>query len=445
MDRGATDALIEIARAVRYETIPSPALRVARQALLDWAGVALAGSREPLAHILRRQLAGPDGAHGLIGAETRASLLDAALINGAASHALDYDDTHTAMMGHPTVPVAPVLLALAERRACGGRDVLAAYVAGVETECRLGELLDFTHYEVGFHSTGTLGTFGAAAAAAHLLGLDEDAWRHAFGLAGTQAAGLKSGFGSMAKPLHAGRAAANGLLAATLAADGFSAQEAVVEEPQGFAATHHGGNADAARLANDPDRFRTRDMLFKYHAACYLTHASIEATLQLHRELACEVEAVSQVDIVVPPAVLDVCNLQEPATGLEAKFSLRATAAMALLGIDTSGLASYRDELVRDPEFCAVRDRVRVRRGEGTRTTVSTVTLRLADGRSESCTYDAGVPADDLDRQGDKLRAKFDALAGEAVGEQRASAIATAIAELDAAESLDALVGLLVA
>ncbi len=445
MDRGATDALIEIARGVRCEAIPADALQVARQALLDWSGVALAGSREPLAGILRRQLAveGRAGRHALVGVSERAGLLDAALINGATSHALDYDDTHTAMMGHPSVPVVPALLALAERDDCSGRDFLTAYVAGVEVECRLGELLDFTHYEVGFHSTGTLGTFGAAAAAAHLLGLDEAAWRNALGLAGTQAAGLKSGFGSMAKPLHGGRAAANGLLAAVLAADGFTAQDAVIEQPQGFAATHHGGQADAARLTREPDRYRTRDMLFKYHAACYLTHAAIEATSQLQRALDCAVQDVERVEIVVPAAVLDVCNIQDPATGLEAKFSLRATAAMALLGIDTSGLASYRDDLVRDPEFTAVRDCVRVRGGEGKRNTRASVTLWLRDGRREETTYDSGVPAKDLAHQGAKLRAKFDALAGEAVGAGRARSIAETIEALEAARSVRGLVELL--
>ncbi len=443
MDRGATDTLIEIARAVRYETIPPDILQVARQALLDWAGVAVSGSGEPLSRILRRRLAARGADHVLVGTGDRAHFLDAPLINGAAAHALDYDDTHTAMMGHPTVPVVPVLLALAERDDCSGREFLAAYVAAVETECRLGELLDFTHYEVGFHSTGTLGTFGAAAAAAHLLGLEENAWRNAFGLAGTQAAGLKSGFGSMAKPLHAGRAAANGLLAATLAADGFTAQDAVVEQAQGFAATHHGGNVDPARLTRDPDRFRTRDMLFKYHAACYLTHAAIEATLVLKGEFGCDVDAVERVEIVVPPAVLDVCNILEPATGLEAKFSLRATTAMALLGVDTSGLASYRDELVRDVEFCAVRDRVQVHSGEGKRNTRASVTLHLRDGRSAENTYDSGVPAADLEAQGVKLRAKFDALAVEAVGEERAAAIADAIGDLESAASARELVALL--
>ncbi len=135
-------------------------------------------------------------------------------MNGAAGHALDFDDTHMAMGGHPSAPIIPAILALAETTGASGRDVLEAIVVGVEAECRLGAIIGAQHYVVGFHSTGTIGTFGAAAACAHMLRLDEGGWLCALGLAGTQAAGLKSGFGTMAKPLHAGRAASNGLFSA---------------------------------------------------------------------------------------------------------------------------------------------------------------------------------------------------------------------------------------
>ncbi len=171
--------------------------------MLDWFGVALAGLREPLSGILVRELVfGDRGDATLVGHAQRASVLDAALNNGASSHALDFDDTHTLMSGHPSAPVVPAALALAERDGRDGASFLAAFVVGAELECRLGALLNPGHYAAGFHATGTPGTFGAAAAAAHLLALDDGQWRNAIGLAGTQAAGLKSGFGTMAKPLH---------------------------------------------------------------------------------------------------------------------------------------------------------------------------------------------------------------------------------------------------
>ena len=436
---GATDALIEICREIRYEEIPQDILQVARQALLDWSGVALAGSREPLADILCDTLIprSPEGGEGspqafsLVGRRQRAALLDAALINGATSHALDYDDTHTGMMGHPTVPVIPALLALAEAGEYGGRAFLTAYIAGVEAACRLGELLSSSHYEVGFHSTGTVGSFAAAAAGAHLLGLNRDGWRRALGLAGTQAAGLKASFGTMAKPLHAGRAAANGLLAVRLAAGGYTGHPAILEAHQGFAAAAHGGAADAARLGREPERYRIRDLLFKYHAACYLTHAAIEATRALRRDRGLRVEELRAVEVEVAPACLDACNIQDPSTGLEAKFSLRGTVTMALLDIDTGDLGSYREELVREPRFVAVRDRIRVVPGLDRCPTRSTVTAILDDGRKEQQSWDTGVPAADLDTQGQRLRAKFDALAGPILGVERAGALASAIGHFE--------------
>jgi 2-methylcitrate dehydratase PrpD len=211
-----TRALVEAVRGIRYDEIPEEARQTAHHCLLDFLGVALAGSGEPLidilvAEVVRGEATGKAGEAGIIGRPERATRLTAALVNGAAGHALDFDDTHTAMIGHPSGPVLPALLALGETQGADGEALLAALVAGVELECRVGTLLGGMHYAAGFHTTGTAGTFGAAAACAHLLGLDRERWLHALGLAGTQAAGLKSAFGTMAKPLHAGRAASPGV------------------------------------------------------------------------------------------------------------------------------------------------------------------------------------------------------------------------------------------
>ena len=246
-----------------------------------------------------------------------------------------------------------------------GRALLAALVAGVELECRVGALLGGGHYAAGFHTTGTVGTFGAAAACAHLMGLDQGGWLHALGLAGTQAAGLKSGFGTMAKPLHAGRAASAGLLSALLARGGFTAQPAILEVPQGFLATHAGVEPSTEVLERYAGHFLIRDTLFKYHAACHLTHATIEAAAQLRERHGLDPEKIGAVEVRVAPPLLDVCNIEEPTTGLEGKFSLRATTALALLGEDTSDLATYSDAKMAEPRLVALRDRVRVIPTEG--------------------------------------------------------------------------------
>src|SRR6201996_6465430 len=208
-----TAALAGQISAMRLSELPPEALTVAKQCLLDWIGVALAGRNEPLVRILIDELAPADDPAGvsILGHRRRARIDDAVLINGAMGHALDFDDV-IMPMGHPTVPVAPVVFALAEQRGAAGAAALAAFIAGGEGQCRSARLLGPSHYARGWHTTATTGTFGAAAAAARLRGAEGEALPHAFGLAGTQAAGLKSCFGTMSKPLHPGKAAQNGLL-----------------------------------------------------------------------------------------------------------------------------------------------------------------------------------------------------------------------------------------
>jgi 2-methylcitrate dehydratase PrpD len=345
------------------------------------------------------------------------------------------------MNGHPSVPVVPAVLALAEQEGCDGAAFLAAVIAGIEFECRLGALIGAPHYAAGFHATGTLGTFGAAAAASHLLGLDRVAWYHAIGLAGTQAAGLKSGFGTMAKPLHAGRAASNGLLAALLARGGFTGNPAIIETAQGFAPTHAGGAIDAERLARLGDRFLITETLFKYHASCYLTHAPIEAASQLRAEglRAGEIESV---EVRGSTICVGVCDIAEPSTGLEGKFSLRATTAMALLGDDTSDPATFSDERMRAQDLRALRDRVVFSPELGLPATRATVTVR-AKGRQVSVEADTGRPASDREAQWSKLSAKFFALAEPVIGRESARALHGAIADIENVSSVRDLASLL--
>ena len=412
------------------DDLPPEAITVAGQCVLDWLGCALAGSEEPLSVLLRDELvdAMPSGST-IVGHGAATSPLTAALINGAAGHALDYDDTHTTMSGHPTAPVLPAVLALAEQLRSTGAEVLTALVIGIEVECRLGAVLGPEHSGKGWHATGTLGVFGAAAACARLLDLDGDQWGHALGLAGTQASGLKANFGTMAKPFHAGRAAADGLLAARLAARGFTANPAVVEAAQGLAEAAGAGRADAARLDRFDGRWLITETLFKYHAACYLTHAAIDAAAELRADVR-DVSSIESVDVTVHPSLLGVCAIERPTTGLEGKFSVRATTAMSLLGDDTADPALYTDAHVTAPDVVSLRDRVTVHTEQGHPTTWSAVRVRTSDGRELSTERDSGRPASDLDHQGRRLRAKFDALATPVIGAEAAGALADEVGRL---------------
>jgi 2-methylcitrate dehydratase PrpD len=417
----ATLALVRTARGISWEETPDDAREAARQCLLDFIGCAIAGSREPLSNILMSEVAACEGSSeaGLIGHKQRASKMTAALVNGAAGHALDFDDTHMAMSGHPSVPVIPAVLALAESTGANGRAILEAIIAGIETECRLGVLLGGKHYSIGFHSTGTVGTFGAAAACAHLLGLEEEAWSRAFGLAGTQAAGLKSGFGTMAKPLHAGRAASNGLFSAIAARGGYSSNPAIIETEQGFAATHAGNAPAKAVLDRYAGKFLIRDNLFKYHASCYLTHAPINAATQIRNEHHPKPNQIDDIEVRVAPGLFGVCTIAEPKTGLEGKFSVRVTTAMALLGENTSDLATFSDENVTSPAVVALRTRVRVTPVENRSQTRATVIVK-SNGRIFEAESDSGQPAANLAAQRENLERKFMALTAPVLGNANA-------------------------
>src|SRR5579862_6491837 len=354
-----TLSLAERVVRLRYDDLPEPARLVVRQCLLDYLACAIAGAGDPLVSMLLDELTEAGGAsqasvvaHGL-----RLPALSAALVNGAAGHALDYDDVNVAMPGHPSVAILPGLLALGEAKTSAGRDVVTAFVAGYETACRIGAALAPGHYDLGFHATATVGCLGAAAACARLLGLDAGKTAAALGIAGTQAAGLKSQFGTMCKPFHAGKAAQNGLLAARLAARGFSSRPDLIECAQGFAATHAPDFSPDKALAEPKQGFHIFNNLFKYHAACYMTHAPIECGRQLREQGIAPVE-IAAVNLRLHHATDRVCNIPAPTDGLEAKFSLRQTVAMALSGVDTASLGAYSVATATDPALMALRERV---------------------------------------------------------------------------------------
>ena len=429
-----TRTLAERASALTYDALPEPVRELARQCVLDYLGVALAGADDPLVAILLDEFSEAGGAAqaSVIGHHPRLPVLSAALVNGAIGHALDYDDVNLAMPGHPSVAILPGLLALAEERHSSGREIIAAFVAGYETACRIGMALRPGHYNLGFHATGTVGVFGAAAACARLLGLDGEATAQALGIAGTQAAGLKSQFGTMCKPFHAGKASQNGLLAARLAARGFSSRPDLLECEQGFALTHGPDFRPEAALADPPGGFHIFANLFKYHAACYLTHGPIECARSV-REQAAGVapEQIARITLRLDTSCERVCNIPAPTDGLEAKFSLRQNVAMALSGVDTASLGAYSAATATDPALVALRDKVTLDFQADWPQAAAEIEVALGDGRVLRAAHDAGIPCADIAGQGARLADKFDALAGPVVGPARARELREMIRGLD--------------
>ncbi len=444
--------------------VSESALAWARHALLDWLAVAIAGASEPLVRMLVEEYADaghpgaghPDaGTAGaarsdagaarplctLIASAAGARPLEAALVNGAAGHALDFDDVSARMAGHPTAPVAPAALALAQAIGASGLRLLRAIVIGHEVQARLGEYLGRSHYQHGFHTTGTLGSFGAAAACASLRGLDAAAVRNALGLAATQAAGLKSMFGTMAKPLHAGKAAMNGLMAVQLAARGFTAHESSIECPQGFAATQAPEVGVFPAAIDTSGGFAIETTLFKFHAACYLTHSTIEAVRQARLRHGLGLDALESMTIRVAGSHRGVCDIDTPRSGLNVKFSIRHLAALALGGEDTAALELYSDRTALDERYAQARARVAMVDAPGTMSPhAASVTIRTRDGREIEEAADVGIPATDLDDQWRRLAAKARAITAPVLGAERAERLITAVGELDRSPTLQPLI-----
>jgi 2-methylcitrate dehydratase PrpD len=310
-------------------------------------------------------------------------------------------------------------------------------VAGYETVGRAAVAIGPDPYLRGFHVTGTIGTLGAAAACARLLALEEPASAVALSLAATQAAGLKSNFGTMTKSLHAGSACRNGLLAALLAKRGFTANTDALEAGQGLAAAHGGALDAEAALAEPPAGWHLRENLFKYHASCFLTHAVIDAigeALASGRVVATDVEHVG---IHVSELELGACAIPAPADALQVKFSMAHLAAMALLDRNMSAIS---DEDALDPELIAMRARVALI--DDAQPERPRVEVALRDGSVVEAMHDATTPEPDLELQRSRLAEKFTTLAAPVLGGRGAAELLAALQALDGSMPVGALMSL---
>ena len=354
------------------------ALKVTRLSALDWVAVGRAGADEPVAKIVREMVLSEGGVPqaSLFGSDGRVPARAAAMANGATSHALDYDDTHFAHIGHPSVAVFPAALAIGETLQASLRDVLEAALVGMELSIRVGVWLGRPHYQSGFHQTGTAGAFGATAAAGRLLGLNEEQMRHALAVAATRASGLKAQFGTMGKPYNAGIAASNGVECAQLASRGFLSNPDSLDGPFGFAATHQGTSEETAALAGLGQEWLFEDVLHKFHACCHGLHAVLEAA----REIDVAEPEIAEMTAYTHPRWMTVCNQLFPDTGLGAKFSFRTVLAMSALGKDTGALDAYSEQVCAMPQLRALRERIEVHEDADLSETAARLVVLRRDG-----------------------------------------------------------------
>lgn len=343
---------------------PEAALDQARRTLVDTVAVAVAGSREPAVRIVRDTVAtAQDGPAQVLANGSRATAADAALLGAVAGHALDYDDVVDHIYGHPSVVLWPAVLAAGQSVRATERQIIEAYLAGFDVQMALAEGIDVRrHYARGWHSTATLGVVAAAAGVARLLCPDVESSARALGIAASMAGGSRQNFGTMTKPLHAGLAARDGVLAAVLAADGFTADEGQLEGPLGYFALYDTREQLAgvtAALGEEPGTAILRHRInVKKYPACYNTQRMSDAALELFTS--CErAEDIKRAQVTVEPGGLDPLIHHRPRSGLEAKFSAEYVVAAALfdgrLGLDT-----YTDAAVSRPEIQALVERVDV-------------------------------------------------------------------------------------
>jgi len=447
----ATSAIAEFIAKSRWEDCPAEAVDAARRAILDCLGVMLAGSVEAAARIVT-DVARSEGGVPLatvVGTPLRTGAVWAALANGTAAHALDFDDTNFAMMGHPTAPVLSAALAAGELALVDGRALVHAFLLGFEVETTLAEVLNPPHYEKGFHATGTLGAMGAATAAARLLGLDAMQTRAALALAASQASGLKENFGTMTKPFHAGHAGRTGVLSALLAREGFTASAQALEGPQGYFAVLGAGKRDERALdtLGAPWKILKTGVAVKPYPSCACTHSIIDSTLELRRTHAITPEQVAEVTVGVGASVPRILIHSNPRSGLEAKFSGEFSAAAALCE-GRVGIATFHDDKTEDPAIKAVMKRVRVVvdpeiPGEGDQHVWTRVTLRLRDGREVGIAPRAvpGHPGSPLSL--DQLREKFRDCARIVLPEDRVESVRQMVEGLDGCPDLRSLTAIL--
>ncbi len=422
---GTTGDLAAFTAALRFDDLPAAVVRRAEELFLDWLASTLAGRDARPVHALERfaaQMGPADGPSELLTSRRRTSPLFAALVNGAASHVVEQDDVHNGSVFHPGAVVFPPVLAMAQQTGASGRDLIVAAVAGYEAGIRVGEFLGRSHYTV-FHTTGTAGTVAAAAGVARLLSLDAEQTLHAYGSAGTQAAGLWEFLRDAAdsKQLHTAKASADGLLAACVAREGLTGARHILEGPQGMAAGMS-RDADPGRLVDGlGTRWALLETSFKYHASCRHTHPAADALLQLMRDEGLRAGDIARVRARVHQGAIDVLGpVTDPRTIHQSKFSMGFVLAVAATR-GRAGVTDFTDAALADPAIRAFHDRVEMVLDPEIdaaypRQWIGLVEVETTDGRTLTSRVDVpkGDPGNPLTRA--ELEDKAWLLAGYASG-----------------------------
>jgi 2-methylcitrate dehydratase PrpD len=376
-------ALAQFVAHTRWEDVPSHVQHEAKRSLVNFFATALAGCGDPALRAATKVFARfrAAGACTVIGRAATTDALHAASLNAMSGNVFDYDDTHLPTIIHPTAPVAPALLALAQTTRLSGRELLLAFVLGVEIECRLGNAVSPGHYQRGWHITATCGVFGAAAASARAMGLDEARTLWALGNASAQSSGLVETLGSMAKSIGVGNSASNGLLSALLAAEGFEGPRMPIEGPRGFLRVT-GDRPDIASVTQGlGERWELMNNTYKPYPCGVVLNPVIEACLALHRASPVALADVARVELTGHPLLRERTDRAAPHSGREAQVSAQHAVAVSLAR-GKAGLDEFSDACVAEPHWRAFADRLVFIDDANYGIEAATVALHLRDGRT---------------------------------------------------------------
>lgn len=437
---GATLGLAQFIVDCRFEDMPQAAVDRAKDSFLDTLGITLAGATEEGARLITRYVrdAHPGTSASLIGQGARASAGGAALANGTMAHIVGFSDFSVRNVLHPSVAVLPAVWALAEELGATGRDVIAAHVVGVETACKIGAVLTSEFTNRGFHPCAIVGAFGATAAAGRLLGLSAGRMGNALGIAGVQASGIKASLGTMSKAYAVGRAAENGVVAAKLAAAGFTGSMSVLEGRDGFFQTFGAGVSGEALVSalGNPFEFVSPGITIKPYPACTRSHPAIDAALEIATRGRPTAGQIASIDCEVAPAVLQVVKIADPRNAMEAKFSLPFCLAAALLDGKVV-METFTDERLDAVQVRQLMQKVHPRAEPALAQQgafAARVTVRLHDGsaicasRGRNLWEEPGIAGGEKRRQ---LLAKFESCAARVLNPAQ---IAETISIVDALE-----------
>ena len=412
--QGVTRTLARYIVGARYDDLPANVRKEGVRTLLNYIGVAVGGSHH---ETVDRAIAAVDPFSGpkqasLLGRNERLDIMNAAFINGISSHVFDMDDTHLKTVVHPGGTTVSAILALSEYQPVSGKDFLNALVLGVEAACRIGNVVYPDHYDIGWHISGTAGVFGAAAAAGKLLGLTEQQMVWALGIAASQPVGLRESFGSMNKSFNVGRTASNGMVAALLAARDFTSSEGMIEAKRGWANTISTKQDFSQITEGLGQRYEAALNSYKPFACGIVIHPAIDAAIQLRNENNLKPDMVESVAIRVHPLVLELTGKKTPQRGLEGKFSVFHSVAIAIID-GTAGEHQYSDQAVRDVKTTTLRDKVNATTDSAIKPDQVDMTITLKDGRKLHKFIEHAIGSIAMPMTDKQLEAKFTSLAEE--------------------------------